>query len=193
MGRISQKQRVSHCNTLEKNLPSQWKNFACEIEETVYKYYFLSDCREAYELKLQSLVHDLTHSPKILPKAINILDLVKRSSQQLTEFESKNSTIVPASSTIMEYESITSAQTKSKGNKPDEKESKSIKDTINELKPKLVDVIGEDESFIPCVRGCVIEKPGQVKIIDERQSRSVDEPMTLWLECSLCQHSWKQN
>ncbi len=114
MGRISQKQRLSHCNTLEKFLPASWKNFACEIEEVVYKYYFLSDCREAYELKFQSLVHDLVHMPRITPKTITVLDLVKKSSLQMIEFEKqcKNTTFVSTASTsptVMEYESITDA------------------------------------------------------------------------------------
>lgn len=200
MGRISQKQRVSHCNTLEKMLPTSWKNFACEIEECVYKYYFSSDCREAYELKLQSLVHDLVHMPRISPKIINVLDLVKKSSHQLIDFEKECKTTVSTvvSSTVsmttsMEYESIIDAQIEAKNVKSVEKEIKGTKEIVDELKLDLEEVIGKDESFFPCKFGCVVEKAGQVKIIDEKQTRRADEPMTLWLYCSSCTESWKQN
>jgi DNA-directed RNA polymerase subunit M/transcription elongation factor TFIIS len=125
----------------------------------------------------------------IVPGEITIEELVKSSSQDL---DKKNNGKYSQKQSTIEFESIIEVKQIVQEQKIVIEENKSLKYKIEQLKPVLNARIGHG-NFLKCKNKCENVMEDQVYVIQEKQTRRADEPMTIWLGCKKCNDKWKVN
>lgn len=156
-----------------------------KLEKEVYDArYLLGGSVNKYRLHLHSLIVNLEENGGNLFLKYSPKQLASLNSMQLSEnYKGSSESYIPIGLTYQQ-----------ELQKPAPKGSlhEIYSNTIEELeKTVLPQIIGENvPSFIRCNKCHAAGKEGQVRS-RERQTRSGDEPMSLYLNCKICGSQWR--
>ncbi len=169
--------------------------YATELERIIYdEKYLLQTSLYNYRMRIADLIYNLQNNGlrlfKFSPQDLNKLNNSELSSGYVvveTEAGKKNKVkiqeLTPSYSPINIIHQQELKKPIAKGSNHEITSA-----TLDDLKKnKLKEIVGESKSMIPC-RKC---GPSALVLPTSRQTRSADEPETIFLYCTECHARWK--